>query len=223
MNTNISKSATDQATAIAQKIQDVTASLITTQGHATIAVSGGKSPIALFQQLSNTELQWDKITITLVDERMVATDSEDSNEHLVRAHLLQNKAAGAKFIGLMQQNKTEEEILFQANIIPEIDLAVLGMGEDGHTASIFPDCPELQDALDMHNKNRYIITNPIAAQYPRISLTLNALSIIPHLLLSISSETKLNILKESRLQPNLNYPISYLLHHRPELNIYWHQ
>lgn len=195
---------------------------ISAKNHAVIAVSGGKSPIPLFAKLSNTELDWEKVTIVLVDERDVDTQNADSNENLVRTHLLQNKARKAKFIGLMQQDSNI--ILQQANFtIPTIDIAILGMGNDGHTASIFPDCPEFEYAIDISTPYNYIFTNPISAKYKRITLTLNALKKIPHLVLSISGSEKHEILIEAQKIENKNYPISYLIKARPDMQVYWQE
>ena len=187
-----------------------------------IAVSGGKSPIPLFEGLSNLDLPWHKITIVLVDERVIATNHEDSNENLVKTHLLKNKALSAKFVGLMHSD--QHIILTKANHnhLP-IDIAILGMGADGHTASIFPDCSELDYALDQKNHNTYIITNPISAKYQRITLTLNALKQVKHLILTLNGEEKYQVFTEAQKKENKNYPISYLINQRPDIQIYWQE
>lgn len=219
---NITKSTTEEEhiSAISDHITQLIKKTITANGSAVIAVSGGKSPIPLFKRLSTTVMPWDKVTIVLVDERIVSTQSMDSNENLVRTHLLQNMAQAAKFIGLM----TDADILQTAHQqITKIDIAILGMGTDGHTASIFPDCAELKIALDQNNHNTYMLTNPISAKYQRVTLTLNALKSIPHLFLSLSDTEKLQIVTEAMKQENDNYPISYLLTQRPDINIYWQE
>lgn len=189
-----------------------------------IAVSGGKSPIPLFNKLSNLDLDFSKITFTLVDDRIVDSNHVDSNEHLVYTHLLQNNAKSAKFTGLVNNKVSLDEMINNANKnIKTIDLAILGMGDDGHTASIFPDCKEVHDALDLNNASNYIITNPISAKYARISLTLAALIKIPNLILSINGENKLKVLKEAILQDNLNYPVSFVLSRAPKTQIFWYK
>lgn len=181
-----------------------------------VAVSGGKSPIDLFKKLSQLELPWDKVIITLVDERVIDTANPDSNEHLVKTYLLKNKARDAKFIGLMNNSKPNH---FE-NLA--IDIAILGMGTDGHTASIFPDCPEFKSIIAIPNQNQYMLTNPKFAPYQRISLTLNALINIPHLFLAINGTEKLDILIKADENINDNYPISYVLSSRPDIRAYWH-
>lgn len=212
----------DQVEELSSRIADLIIETIDNKNHAVMAVSGGKSPMPLFAKLSNTELPWEKVTIVLVDERNVDTKNTDSNENLVRTHFLQNKAQKAKFIGLMQHDSNL--ILQKANSnIPIIDIAILGMGNDGHTASIFPDCPEFEYAIDSSNPYNYIFTNPISAKYQRITLTLNALKKISHLILSISGAEKHEILTEAQKIENKNYPISYLIKARPDIQVYWQE
>lgn len=220
MNLQIFKSSEQHITALAAKV--VQCILQTPKQEIVIALSGGKSPIPVLEQLSHAKLDFSKVIFTLVDERIVETDNPDSNENLIRSHLLKNHAQAARFIGLSDLNKTPQQMVDHANtIIPPIDLAILGMGEDGHTASIFPDCSEIKPALDLHNPHKYILTNPISAKYSRISLTLAALNKIPQLILSINGNTKLSVLKESLRANNLNYPISYILSNKPTTEIYW--
>ncbi len=221
MNLNVYATQKQQIDALSQAIFDYIMQTIKTKSQIVIAVSGGKSPIPLFTKLSSLELPWDKITITLVDERIVSPNDLDSNENLVRTYLLKSNAHKAKFIGIISDLNDIKKCLDNINNnIKKIDLAILGMGEDGHTASIFPNMPELDDAL--HTKNKYLLTNPIGAKYQRISLSLNGLVNIPCLFLNISNEIKLNVFKESILNKNLNYPISYLLDKRNDISVYWH-
>ncbi|HMT02732.1 MAG TPA: 6-phosphogluconolactonase [Burkholderiales bacterium] len=221
MNLNVYATQKQQIDALSQAIFDYIMQTLKTKSQIVIAVSGGKSPIPLFTKLSNLELPWEKITITLVDERVVAPEDLDSNENLVRTYLLQSNAQKAKFIGIISDINDAKKCLDNINNnIKTIDLAILGMGEDGHTASIFPNMPELDEAL--HTKNKYLITNPISAKYQRITLSLNGLVNISRLFLSITNEIKLNVFKESILSTNLSYPISYLLDKRDDISVYWH-
>ena len=97
------------------------------KGKATLAVSGGTTPRLFFEKLSQIELPWRNITVTLVDERQVPETSERSNARLVRAALIQNEAADARFVPLYDNPDADQ--------LPPLDVAVLGMGNDGHTAS----------------------------------------------------------------------------------------
>ncbi len=220
MNFNLLQNESLQIDSIIKTITAIVQQLLNSQDHVTIAVSGGKSPITLFQKLSKTNLPWDKINITLVDERVTDTNSLDSNENLVRTHLLQNNAIRAKFLGLISPEKNMAKMVTYANKwVNQIDIAVLGMGEDGHTASIFPDCPEFSVAVDKTESASYIETNPISAKYKRIGLNLKALSEIKYLILSISGEIKLKVVQEAAKYENANYPVSYLIKQRPDMQI----
>ncbi|MFN8771255.1 MAG: 6-phosphogluconolactonase [Neisseriaceae bacterium] len=224
MNFNILRSQEEQIQAIATQLESLVSKFLKEKDQVVIAVSGGKSPIKLFERLSNTDLPWDKILITLVDERVVDTENEDSNENLVKTHLLKNYAKKAKFVGLVDIIKSVTDMLQLANTnIPNIDIAILGMGEDGHTASIFPCCQELDDAINLDNKNKYINTNPLFVKYSRISLTLPALFSIPSLILSINSEIKFKVFNESLKANNKSYPISYLLNLRNDLITFYYE
>jgi 6-phosphogluconolactonase len=222
MKLNLLTNVNEQTTSMVNDLTQIINQLFDKQDSVVIAVSGGKSPISLFKKLCQAKLNWQKITFTLVDERVVNQSSIDSNEHLTRNHLLCGNAAHAKFVGLMHSDGNINNMVADANrLVKKIDIAILGMGEDGHTASIFPDCKEVTHALDVAQEPSYIITNPISAKYQRIGLNLSALIHIPHLLLSINSETKLKILQESIREQSLNYPISYLAKQRPDMTAYW--
>ncbi len=197
---------------------------IKTKGRAVIAVSGGKSPINLFKKLSCAAIEWEKVTITLVDERFIDTTDNDSNEKLVRTNLLINNAATAEFIGLVT---TRNIVASTANAnlqVPQIDIAILGMGEDGHTASIFPCCAEINTILDTEfTTSHYVITTPESAPHKRIGLSLSAILEIPNLILSINGETKLDILHKAAEISNAKYPISYVLSNRKDLQVFWYK
>lgn len=179
-----------------------------------LVVSGGQSPKLLFKLLAQQDLNWTQINISLVDERIVDSNYQDSNEYLVRTHLLQDKAKNTIFSSLnidstiSASNKT-------------IDCAILGMGEDGHTASIFAEANEFKQLTDLNNQLQYMLTDPISAKYPRISLTLAALIKIPCIYLIIQGANKLQVLLEALRGINDNYPISYLLNQRNDLKIFY--
>lgn len=222
MDINIFPNHDDQVQNLVHKIEQLVRIVLKKKDTVVIAVSGGKSPVKLFDCLSQLSLPWKQIIVTLVDERMTPETSEDSNSHLVQQHLIQNKAAGANFMGLFHENISTGTLITQLNAtIPSIDIAILGMGEDGHTASLFPDCVELNSALDMNNSSNYIITNPISAKYSRVSLTMAALVAIPHIVVSINGAIKFKVYEEARLEATLNYPISYLLKQRQDIDAYW--
>ena len=170
---------------------------------ASLAVSGGRSPIAFFDQLSRQVLAWEKVSITLVDERWVPTDSEDSNEHLVRQHLLRNAAARAQFVPLKTAAASPQLALAEResaiNKMPwPLDAIVLGMGEDGHTASLFPGAENLSTALDVTRPALLTAIDPPHADHPRMSLTLRALLHTRCVVLLIQNSRKGAIYQQAR-------------------------
>lgn len=194
------------------------------QGTANLAVSGGRSPIALFEQLSRADIDWGNVHIALVDERVVAPGSADSNECLVRTHLLSNRAACARFSGLVSNADDLAGDLQRANgQTQHIDLAILGMGGDGHTASLFPGASQLAQALDPGQKKRYIHISPPDASYERISMTLAALLAAGELILAISGLHKRQVFDQAAQQANPALPISYLITQAEvPFHAYWH-
>lgn len=149
-----------------------------TRGKASLAVSGGSTPVPLFRQLCQTPLAWDKVQITLVDERWLPPDHPDSNANLVKTHLLRHQAARAQWLPLKTDHDTADAALEQTQqmlkaLLP-FDAVVLGMGKDGHTASFFPDAENLSDALCPTGDRLCAAIESPGSQYPRMTLTLPA-------------------------------------------------
>lgn len=198
------------------------------KNRAVLAVSGGRSPILLFQTLSQQDIEWEKIHIILVDERYVEPDHEDSNELLVRTHLLQNHAARAQFSGLAYQTDSLQDDVKQANKqLPDADIIVLGMGDDGHTASLFAYAPQLKQALDtdVTDAPRYTQISPPDAPHERITMTMAALQRADCLILEIAGVTRRHMVERASLRVSSDSPTSYLLAKNwigAPLQIYWH-
>lgn len=122
------------------------------QERALLVVSGGSTPVPFFKALAAKRLPWNRIDITLADERWVREESSDSNAKLVREHLLQGEAKAAQFIPLTCDTATPEEGVEEItkrmdSLAWPASVVILGMGGDGHTASLFPDSRELDLAL----------------------------------------------------------------------------
>ena len=126
---------------------------IALRGTASLVVPGGRTPGGALSCLSKQDLAWGRVTVTLSDERCVSESNADSNAALVRHSLLQGAASAATFIPLHDESGTSPEASAYlasealAAIRDDFDVVILGMGEDGHTASIFPDSPQLAAAL----------------------------------------------------------------------------
>ncbi|MGE8498662.1 MAG: 6-phosphogluconolactonase [Pseudomonas sp.] len=174
---------------------------IAERGTATLVVSGGRSPIAFFEYLSGLDLPWSKVVVSLADERWVPINHATSNEGLVRRHLLRGPAAEARFVSLYQvANSLEQaaELADQALAdLPPIDVLVLGMGDDGHTASLFPGSPNLREALQADGTRRCLPMLAPSEPRQRLTLTLPVLASARLPLLAIQGQAKLATLNEA--------------------------
>ena len=215
------KSAADLARGLAAHLANQLRTAISDRGQALLAVSGGTSAIALFEALRQQPLDWAKVSVILVDERCVGHDHADSNTALVRQHLLQGQAAAARlpaFFDAVPESLDDaalDKLVRQANrrlaqLHWPIDVAVLGMGEDGHTASLFPDAPGLEKALRSSGPLAWV--RPATAPHARLTLTLPALLASRELVLSIAGEAKHAVYRQALLEADPALPVSLVLH-----------
>lgn len=206
--------------AIAAHIAAALRTAIAARARASLAVSGGKSPIPLFEALREQDLDWSKVTVVLVDERVVPRDHEASNTALVARHLLQGPAAAAHFVPFFGELPTQfnAEVLDAlvhgateriADLPWPLDVAVLGMGEDAHTASLFPGAPGYARAIATDAPLAWVV--PDTAPHARLSFTLHALLQARELLLSIGGAAKLAVYRRASEKADTALPISLIL------------
>jgi len=160
--------------AVANKIAGQLKTTLTTQGKAVLAVPGGTTPGPMFDSLCAANLEWENVTILLTDERWVPESSERSNARLVRKHLLTDRAAAAHLLpfytGAPQPEDAFGELAEKVEPLLPISVLILGMGEDMHTASLFPGMPNLAAALD-DDAPAVMAVRPSTEPEPRVTLT----------------------------------------------------
>ena len=218
----------EQIDRLVRTLADALAQDIAQRGRAVLAVSGGRSPIPLFQALARAPIDWPRVTLTLVDERLVPPDHADSNAALVRAHLLTGAAAQARFLPLVDDASDLAGCVDRANaqfrdFAQHLTAALMGMGDDGHTASLFPGAAELPIGLSPDYPLPYLAVTPPHAAHTRISLSLAALLGAGRLLLSISGETKRAVFaRASEPPPSPHLPIGYFIQQsKTPFDAYW--
>jgi 6-phosphogluconolactonase len=203
------------ANCLATDVGRALSAAISKRGTAVLAVSGGATPTLFFEHLSQVDISWTKVTITLVDERAVPETSERSNARLVRSILLQNHCRQARFQPLFESEA-------QAEQIPSFDAVVLGMGRDGHTASFFPGSNNLAEAVDPQTARQLLTMEAPGAGEKRITFTLPRLLQAKFLALHIEGADKWRVLQEAEAgKDKMLMPIRAVLEKRPSLDLYW--
>jgi 6-phosphogluconolactonase len=210
---------------LSQNISEILLETIKKRGRASIAVSGGSTPIPLFEALSHMDLDWSKVDLTLVDDRWVESDHKDSNELLVKLNLIKNKAVNVNFIPLKNDASTAKEGQVSSEkalkrLSLPFDIVVLGMGTDGHTASLFPCSDEIKSAMDLDNNDCLVATMPTSAPYERLGMTAKTIMDAKSVFLHLNGSSKLHTLEKAMdLKDAYKMPIFAFLD--DGLDIYW--
>jgi 6-phosphogluconolactonase len=183
---------------LASQVADSLRGALAARGAASLVVSGGRSPIRFFEFLRVESLDWSRVSIALADERWVDAADPDSNEKLVRDHLLKDAAAGARFSGLKNAAPTPDLGAVSAwetfaRVPRPFDVVVLGMGDDGHTASLFPKSPNLASAINPAAAAGCIGMWAPTVPQARLSLNLSAILDSRRIVLLINGESKWQI------------------------------
>lgn len=216
--------ADQQARLLADRVAQALQFAIHADGHASLFVSGGKSPIAFFEYLAQQDLDWKQVTVSLTDERWVPPGHPDSNEGLVRRYLLQHQATAARFVSLYYPASTLEETAQKAEQVLQAfpkkpDVVVLGMGTDGHTASLFAGSPLLYQALSPECSVRCLPMQAPSEPTQRLSLTYSFLASAPVQYLAIQGHEKFLALSRALQAHAGQMPVHAFLRH--PLEIYW--
>ncbi|WP_321843045.1 6-phosphogluconolactonase [Paraburkholderia bannensis] len=189
---------------------------------ATLAVSGGTSPRPFLENLSTHRFDWAHTDVTLVDDRWVPESDAASNARLVRETLLKHEAANAHFLPLVDVTQDLDAHIAALNADPQRfvpNVAVLGMGEDGHTASIFADAPQWHEAIT--TARPFVAVHPQAAPHARVSWSMQALRQVDRLFLLIAGQRKLDVLQQAAATEQ-NNAISKLANDKGvRLDVYW--
>lgn len=225
-NWNAFETRDELAAALATRVADALKEAIARRGVAFLAVSGGTTPGRFFAALSREVLDWSKVTVTLVDERFVPESSPRSNAALAKANLLQNEASAANFAPLFHEAATVENGADLADselrALPwPLDVSILGMGGDGHTASFFPDAAGLDALLDPASSRLVMPVHSETAGEARLTLTLPALVGAGLVIVHIEGAEKRNVI-EAALAADQALPIRTVLDRAPRAaEIYW--
>lgn len=221
-------------TTLAAECQDMLSEAVSKHGSSTIFVSGGSTPAPLFEALSRMEIAWKKVKIALVDERWVDLDHSASNEALIRKTLLINQAKAAAFTGMKTSANTAAKGLSEtettySNLPKPFTFAILGMGNDGHTASLFPSADGLTNAIKLESDHlcAAIKAKPstvTGTNTERMTMTLSGLLKCDRLIVLITGEDKLEVfdraMRLGKADPSL--PISIILHQdKVPVELYW--
>jgi len=208
------------ASALADRLTEVIDHGARRRDRASLLVPGGRTPVALFEALCSRDLQWDRVHVSLTDERRVAPDDPASNAAMVRAHLIQDRAVAAHFHPLYQAttgDRGDEAACGAAlGLLPRpFDAVVLGMGNDGHIASIFPGDPALPRALSTTTEARCVVTRAPDPPHDRLSLTLMTLLQSRWIALHVTGAQKWDTLEQAVTAADPErYPVYALLHQR---------
>ncbi|MEM8547834.1 MAG: 6-phosphogluconolactonase [Pseudomonadota bacterium] len=203
------------ATTLAGDIARALREAVAARGHATFVVSGGSSPLATYAQLAEMSLPWSKITVLPSDERWVGEDDPASNAGMLRRTLLQHAATAASFLSLYDGGieAAAADAAMSARVAAlsfPFDYVLLGMGGDGHTASLFPDDPDIEAALAASAP--CVVARPPSQPLTRISLSPNALLNARHIALLFFGQDKAEVFAEANEPGDLaEYPVRSVL------------
>ena len=211
---------------IAEDVAEQLEAAIDARGAATLAVPGGTTPAPFLTLLSKADLDWSKVRVMLTDERFVPETSERSNTRLLRETLLQNNAAAAHLVPFYKTANTPEEVLDDLTAaisaaLP-LDVCVLGMGEDMHTASLFPEADRLNEGLDLNGTAVLLPMRAPGAPEPRLTLTAPVLRAARNIHILITGAGKKTAFEAAMVSgPAIEAPIRVVLDAPTQVDVHY--
>ncbi|HST90797.1 MAG TPA: 6-phosphogluconolactonase [Brevundimonas sp.] len=208
------------AAACAVRLTDALSGAVTAEGAAFFAGAGGSTPEPIYRAMAQAPLDWSRVTTTLVDERAVPEASPDSNAALLKRTLLTGPAAVARFIPLFSDQITVDRAALLAThalngVSRPLDAVLLGMGEDGHIASMFPENPALEQLLALNNPPLVLAVHrsrsTAAPQQDRLSLNLPWLACAGRVVLALTGARKREVFEREAGSGALSSPIAQLI------------
>jgi 6-phosphogluconolactonase len=205
---------TPQSLALAQAVEVSILELLEIKERVVLCVPGGTTPAVFFQALSHARIDWSRITVVLNDERWVPLDHPQSNESMLRKNLHVNAAKAPEIISFYIPALSIEEGVNMFNqqcqhLFP-LDICVLGMGVDGHTASLFPDMEHIDSALNRNAAPALIVSN-VPNKEPRVSLNLSALLTSNRHYLLVRGSEKKRVIEQAMEIVTPSLPVSYVI------------
>jgi 6-phosphogluconolactonase len=214
-------------TVLAENAARAVAAGIDERGEATLAVSGGSTPRGVLEKLGARELPWNRVRVTLVDDRWVPTDHADSNERMVRERLLSGPAGAASFVSLHTEAEHPRDGLAviedRLGGFATFDYLMLGMGPDGHFASLFPGADNLAEGLALDGAASCIAVDPPVAPHARISMTLPRIADTRRLVLHLTGDDKRAVFEQAVGERDAQtLPIAAVIElPAPQLEVLW--
>lgn len=216
----------EASTALADEIESTLAEMLSQKPVANLVVSGGTSPVAFFHSLRTRNLAWSLITVMPSDERVVPAGHPDRNDAMIKRELLVDAASNAHLQGLLPCQDAAEQAGSRGSATsafdaPDFDSVVLGMGDDGHTASLFPDSPTIETALLSTESTTRVTVPRLKAE--RISLTPAALLNTRRIDLLFFGQDKREVFEAAMAPgPASTYPVRVVLHQdRVPVRVFW--
>lgn len=219
----------DWADACADRLTGALADALIANGRATFAGSGGSTPSPIYRLMAGADLDWPKVAVTLIDERYVPESDDQSNARLLKQTLLTGQAASARFVPLYHPAVTVDRAAAMATVAlkPEgrLDSVLLGMGEDGHICSMFPESPTLKTLLSP-GLNPAVLGVPagregMAPSLERLSINLPYLMQAGRVVLALTGARKRTVFEQQAAGDPAVTPIAALIAHGVPLEVLW--